>query len=379
MLKRWFDKTEPIGCHIGGDRVRLAQVQGMAAGAPRFVVAERPLPDVAGADPAYAPALSGLVREMRRSAPFRGSRVVSCLPPGCARYMTMRLAPMPAAELSKAAHWKLAAELSVGSETFKSAVLSVGTIRDGGKQKTEALVLCATIEQLDRHVAALADAGLQHVAIDDSACAIARCLGTPELAGGPAAGDRQVVLELREDDAFLAITAGADLVLVRPVGMGLSNLTKTLADLLEVPPAEARTLQERVSAGVATGAADGPPPNWHFAIPFSRARDAVADASRMYGRELARQVALSMYYYANASGAAAPETGVVVSDRAIDPAVLEAVTVQSGIDLAAFEPAESAPWAELRAATVGGDPGQWATAVGLSLYEHVMPVAREVA
>jgi hypothetical protein len=99
----------------------------------------------------------------------------------------------------------------------------------------------------------------------------------------------------------------------------------------------------------------------------------------MYGRELARQVALATYYYATAVTASAPETGVVVSDRTIDPAVLEAVAVQSGLDLATFAPRGGA-WASFAPADAGPhDPSTWATAVGLALYEHAATSAKEAA
>ena len=385
MLNRWLTRAEPIGCHICGGHVRLAQAQGLSAsGGPRIVVAEQSLPGGADGDgAAYDAAVAGLVREMLGSGGFRGRRVVSCAPPGAARYVTMRLAPMPPAELANAAHWKLASDLGTGTGAFRSAVLNVVEVRDGGKQKTEALVVSATLEQLERHAAIFAAAGLEHVAIDDPACAAARYTGLVGETGAPAAanGDRRVVLELREEEAILTVVSGADLAFVRPVGPGLSQLDKTLADLLEVTPAEALALHARALDAVRTGGGGGDdeaarPANWAFAVPFARAREAIADASRMYGRELARQVALAMYYYSTtAAPAAAPEAGVVVGDRSVDAAVLEPVTVQSGLDLSTFDPGANAAWAAL----AGRDASTWATAVGLSLYEHELPRAKEVA
>jgi Tfp pilus assembly PilM family ATPase len=386
MLKRWLNRAEPIGCHIGGGRVRLAQVQASSSDGPRIVAAERPLPDAGASDNhgTYDPAAVGaLLRDMIRSAPFRGSRVVTCPPPGAARYATMRLAPMPATDLAHAAHWKLASDLGIGTADFKSAVLNVVEVRDAGKQKTEAMVVSAPLADLDRHVEAVAAAGLEHVAIDDPACAISRCIGIPIGATGVgAAADPRVALDLRDEEAFLAIATGADLSFVRPVGPGLAQLNKMLADLLEITPAEALELQARVLAVVRIGGGGDDvsrPAKWPFAVSFQRAREAIADASRMYGRELARQVALAMYYYSTAATAAAPGTGVVVSDRTIDPAVLEAVTVQSGIDLAAFNPAGPGAWTSLLAGEPGRDPATWATAVGLSLYESAPPTAKEAA
>lgn len=385
MLKRWLNRAEPIGCHIGGGRVRLAQVQASSSDGPRIVAAERALPDaVAAHNPStYDPAaVGGLLRDMLRSAPFRGSRVVTCPPPGAARYATMRLAPMPAADLAHAAHWKLASDLGIGTADFKSAVLNVVEVRDAGKQKTEAMVVSATLANLDRHVEAVAVAGLEHLAIDDPACATSRCTGIAIDAAGTGAADSRVVLDLRDEEAFLAIATCADLSFVRPVGPGLVQLNKTLADLLEMTPAEAVELQTRVLAVVRIGGGGDDvarPANWPFAVSFQRAREAIADASRMYGRELARQVALAMYYYSTAATAAAPARGIVVSDRTIDPAVLEAVTVQSGIDLAAYNPAGLSAWTSLLAGEPGRDPATWATAVGLSLYESVPPTAKEAA
>ena len=65
----------------------------------------------------------------------------------------------------------------------------------------------------------------------------------------------------------------------------------------------------------------------------------------------------------------------LAGDDDVDPAVLEAVTVQSGLDLSTFDPRASAAWA----AVGQQDASTWATAVGLSLYEHELPRAKEVA
>jgi len=93
----------------------------------------------------------------------------------------------------------------------------------------------------------------------------------------------------------------------------------------------------------------------------------------MFGRELAREVALSMHHYATAFGTTAPESGTVVSDRVIDMAALEAVTVQSGIDFSAFTGGDRPAWAQAAAASPSGSAGVWACAVGLSMYTHEAP------
>ena len=376
MWNTWFNSGEAMGCDAGGGYLRLAQLQGMGNGSPRLVVAERELPQLPEEDPGYAAAVSGLLRDMLRSTPFKGARIVSCLPARQTHYRTMRLAPMPEQELPQAAHWKAAAELAIKPDALKSAVLLSGTIREGAKSKIEALVVAAAMDDLDRHLAILQRAAMKPVAIDASVCAVARCLGNDELWGADVPLQR-VILELRHDSTMLAVVGGTELAFARPVGEGLASLDQMLGDLLEVPAAEAHKLY---LAGIAAAPADGGD-DVELAPGFmvSRVRDAIADASRMYGRELARQVALSMHYYATTFNAAPPEIGTVVSDRTIDAAGLEAVTVQSGIDFTVFEAGGTAVGAQLQAELPGAELGAWAAAIGLSLYEHGLSGSRKVA
>ena len=378
MWNTLFKSGETIGCDGSGGYLRLAQVQGMRQGQPRLVVAEREMPQLAEEDPGYAAAVGGLLRDMLRSASFRGARVVSCLAGGAIHYRTMRLAPMPDAELPQAAHWKAAAELSMKPDALKSAVLLSATIREGAKQKIEALVVAAAVEELNRHVAVLQRAALKPVAIDASVCAVARCLGNDELWGADVPAQR-VILELRQDATMLAVVGGTELAFARPVGDGLKLLDQMLGDLLEVPPAEAHKLYLAGMASASTDAAGAADAELAPGFMGSRVREAIADASRMYGRELARQVALSMHYYATTFSAAPPEIGTVVSDRAMDAAGLEAVAVQSGIDFTAFDVGGTALGAQLLAEMPGAEMGAWAAAIGLSLYEHGLDGSRRAA
>jgi Tfp pilus assembly PilM family ATPase len=294
----------------------------------------------------------------------------------------MRLAPMPDAELPQAAHWKAAAELSIKPDALKSAVLLSATIREGAKPKIEALVVAAAVEELDRHIGVLKRASLKPIAIDASVCAVARCLGNDELWGADVPAQR-VILELRQDATMLAVVGGTELAFARPVGDGLALLDQMLGDLLEVPPAEAHKLylagMAASQAAAASGTAETADVELAPGFMASRVREAIADASRMYGRELARQVALSMHYYATTFSAAPPEIGTVVSDRAMDAAGLEAVAVQSGIEFTVFDAGSTTLGAQLLAELPGAEMGAWAAAIGLSLYEHGLDGSRRAA
>lgn len=373
MWNTWFSNHEAIGCDISAGHVRLAQVQGLDTGRPRLVVAERELPELAEDDPQQPRAVAGLLRDMLRAAPFRGTRVASCLPPRSLHYKTMRLAPMPANELPQAIHWKAAAELSLKPDAMKSAVLVSGTIREGSKPKIEALIVAAAVTELDRHLGLLQRAGIKPIAIDVPVCAAARCLGNAQLWNVDV--PQRVFLDLRQDAAMLAVVGGVELAFARPVGEGLAKLDQTIGELLEVNPARAHQLY------AATITIDPAAPDAEVAPGFmtSRVRDAIADGSRMYGRELARQVALSMHHYANAFNAAPPEIGTIVSERAIDLAGLEAVTVQSGIDFTPFDAGDAPIGAQLQAELPGAEVGAWTTVIGLSLYEYGLSGAREAA
>ena len=378
MSGRMNHHDYPIGCEVGVDAVRLAQVRSRS-GRTEVVVAEAviavpgagqhaPSPQAAGE--ATQAALREAVSEALRAARFTGRRVVSCVEPAAMKVRPVRLAPMPEAELASAAHWKVATELGVKAERLKCAVIPVGKVAEAGKTRTEAVVVAAEVEALERHAAALAAAGLEPVAIDLPTCAVARCLA--ETTG--AAEAATPTLELQRHAATLSASRGGRVAFLRGVGAGLGRVDDIVANLLDVSPAQVAALYHALATSVG-GASEWPLPD----LPAERVDKAVSDAWAMYGRELAREVALSLRYFCDTFGQPLQAAGVIVADAPVGREVIDVLLDQAGV---AFAPPDAAVFGRFPGATTGDaadDAGRWLTAVGLSLYYCAEHSDREAA
>jgi Tfp pilus assembly PilM family ATPase len=381
MLNRWFNPGRPIGCDIAGGRIRLAQVQA-AKGARSVVAAEQTIEGGFQADdPASRERLAGALRQTVRSAPFRGRRVVSCVPHRDVKYRPMRLAAIPDDELASAAHWKAASELGVKSDRLKSAVIQCGDVTDGGKTRREVLTVVGEVETLERHTALLVAAGLEPVALDLSACAVARCLSAAA-AGNDHADAPVPYLEFDRVTATLSVARGGRIRLIRGVGPGLARADELAASLLEVSPADAAAMRQSLAAEADTTLSPTP---WPLATcPPERARLAIADAWKMYGRELAREVSLSLRHFTDTFVEPLADAGVLLSETPLGREAVAVLEDQSGVAFAAAAGLPRSDWEAAVKDSAGvkdatGEPARWLTAIGLSLYDEQPAAGKSAA
>lgn len=365
----WFRRSRQplIGCEIDARCVRLAQMQ-RRGGQTRIAAASRPIP-AAGSicDEDRAAEIVAAIREAGRNGGFIGREAVTCLPNDALMLRTLRLANMPEAELLAAVQWKAAAELGLTADQVKSQILTSNTVTEGSKQKREVVAVTARIAQLDQHVRIMTEAGLHVRAIDSSTCAIARRL-TGALCGAPASPP-QVVLELREASATLAIVARGDILFVRPVGGGVEQMERLLANRLGLSGAEAAEVL--LALRRETG-------EWPLKqTPADRVRAALAEAARMYARDLAREISLSLSYYEEALSGEVPDAAVIVSADALPEEGRAALAQQTGVS---FQLAETAgtPWNSPPEVTTCVS-GAWLTSVGLSQYDEAPAAQKEAA
>lgn len=366
----WFRRSQQplIGCEIDARCVRLAQLRRQG-GRVVLLAASRPVPAPGSvADMERSAAVSAAIREMLRDGDFAGREAVTCLPNDAVILRTLRLANMPDADLLAAVQWKAAAELRLTAEQVKSQILTSNAISEAGKRKHEVVAVTATLDQLDQHVRTVTEAGLHIHAIDSSTCAIARRL-TSAACGAPASPP-QLVLELREASATLAIAARGDILFVRPVGGGMEQMERLLGNRLGLPAADAAAVHRLLRQG---NDADWPLKQ----APADRARLALGDAARMYARDLAREISLSLSYFEEALDGEVPDAAVVVSAEELPEEARSALALQTGVQFLAAE-APAAQWQsppEVSCCACGA----WLTSVGLSQYAEASGAQKEAA
>lgn len=111
-----------------------------------------------------------------RRGKFVGKQAVSALPAEMLRYKTLRLPPMPAEDMAQAVAWEAAERFQL-TENESLQHYHAGQVNQGNEQREEIILLAAENNAVYAHATAIKQAGLQPIAIDASAAALARLLG----------------------------------------------------------------------------------------------------------------------------------------------------------------------------------------------------------
>jgi Tfp pilus assembly PilM family ATPase len=314
---------------------------------------------------------------MFRAGDFRGRDVVSVLPAESLWYRTMRLAPMPDGELATAAHWVAAKEMGTHAESFKSAAFRLGGVKESGSQKVEVATIGADLKALDEHAELFVQAGMIPLAIDAASCAAARLLtdGGPEAAAEPGAGEPLLILEVGHQITTLAVARHGEVRFLRGFRGGAGRVAELLAQRLNVTLTQALAIRDsQAPAPAAALAATAEPP----ADDASPGRDAADDAWRMFARELARDVSLSLHHYSDALAGVLPLSGTMIGPRPAPPEFLDALGEATGLE---FRPASallSPRWPQALD-TPPEQLGAWVVACGLSTYRDATAVKGKVS
>src|SRR5690606_34783667 len=93
-------------------------------------------------------------------------------------YRRLRLAAMPTSELPTAVQWRAAKELALPIKAFQSSFYDVGQTQDQGRRCQDVIAVTATSTDVELAVNTLAQAGLEVVAVDAAAGALARALAS---------------------------------------------------------------------------------------------------------------------------------------------------------------------------------------------------------
>jgi Tfp pilus assembly PilM family ATPase len=370
MFGRWLSSSQPIGCDLGKRHIRMAQVHAWRSGAVRVTAESRAIPADCVEDPERRrAALPRLLRDMLRASDFRGRDVVSVLPSETLWYRTMRLAPMPDGELATAAHWVAAKELGTHADSFKSAAFRLGAVKESGAQKMEVAAIGADLRTLDEHAEMFVQAGMTPLAIDAASCAAARLLTDDnEAVLNPAGCDPLLILDVGHQATTLAIACRGTVKFLRGFRGGAARVVELLAQRLGITLTQAQAICDADATAAAAGAAPS-----EGAADEAPAREAADDAWRMFARELARDISLSLHHYCDSLGGAPPPSATTVGPCAAPEDFRAALGEATGLEFRQPAALLSPRWAQ----ALNSSPeqlGTWVVACGLSTYCEVAMV-----
>lgn len=246
----------PIGADFAAHGLNLVQAAPRDGGFTLMAAASLPYP-LARAELLAAPGeLARFVGSALASAPFRGRRVISALPPAEVRILPLTLPVAPNQSEAQAVARAATEQLGVDAA---NAVLDYYPIRgaDGDTSGRQVLVAASDKARVLDYLAMLEAARLEPVALDIGPAAIARLLAAIH---GSDIGQSTLLLNFGSARSFVTVIWGRRLMLDREIDFGEAQLAATLAAALELPPETATSLLREHGIGMgARGAADGDP------------------------------------------------------------------------------------------------------------------------
>lgn len=165
--------SHPIGVAVTAKDVCLAQLTSVGC-----VLEREPLSNgVAITDPNFHTETQRAIATALRRGKFTGKHAVSALPAEMLRYKTLRLPPMPEEDMGQAVAWEAAERLQL-TDSQSLQHYRAGQVNQGNEKREEIIILAAENNALYDHASAVKQAGLQPIAIDATAAALARLLGS---------------------------------------------------------------------------------------------------------------------------------------------------------------------------------------------------------
>lgn len=166
--------SNPIGIAVTAKDVCL--VQQTSSG---YVLEREPLlGGVAINEPNFHTETQRAIGAAFRRGKFAGKQAVSAMPAQMLRYKTLRLPPMPAEDMAQAVAWEAAERFQL-TESQSLQHYHAGQVNQGNEKREEIILLAAENNAVYEHATAVKQAGLQPIAIDATAAALARLLGNP--------------------------------------------------------------------------------------------------------------------------------------------------------------------------------------------------------
>lgn len=358
--KRW-----PIALDIGTDCVKMLQMQ--SAGGSMSVRAsghwQLPHSEPRSGEP-WRQLVVRAVKEMLQKGNFVGNRVITALSSNDLMITNVRLPIMSPAETDEAIRWEAKDRFGCDLAHDHLHFLHAGQTRQGADSCQEVILLAATSELVESHVAMLKEMGLSPEHIDAEPQAMFRSFER-RLRRQADENEISVVVDLGHSSTKVVVGRGRDLVLVKKIDIGGKDLAEAVAQHLNLSVEEAHELRLQIIGEHASADRD-PQSDGKTDDPNSMSWT-IIDAVRGKVEELGREIALCLRYCSVTFRGLRPRRVMLTGGQAYDPAVMELLGEQLNIECQVGQPLRGI---DTSGADLAGDRrgmlAEWNLCAGLS-------------
>ncbi len=249
-VKAIRSKALPIGIDFGTHSLKMAQMRQLGTGEYELVAAGyAEVPESAKKDPSARTRFFGdALKHLLRSQPFKGRQCVLSLPAETTFVQHIKMAKMPADQLTSSLQWELQGKLPYDPSKAIIRYVVAGEVYSGDEVKQELIVLAAGRHVVESHLALARRVKLTCVGVNVEPCAIVECFA--RLFHGADAGQRATLfLDIGSASTQVVIGHGAKLAFAKNLFIGGSKFDQVIADGMHIPLADAQALRRGPSEG----------------------------------------------------------------------------------------------------------------------------------
>jgi len=246
-------KSYDIGLHIGLERVNLMQLQPGVPG-PAVRAAASIIHGTSRDELISNPArLKQLVRRAFAGQPFRGTRVVTCLPSDHVKMLLLTYSMSEGTSEADAVIRELRERVHEGLDGM---VVDYITVRqEDPSRPKEAIVAMAARDKVTAYLDVLSESGLEVTALDVAPAALTRLLSWVSVAE-PATHPNLLLINFGATRSYLTVAWGRRLMLDRSIEFAEQRLLARLKNILDIAGPEAKRLLLERGFGASTGPDD---------------------------------------------------------------------------------------------------------------------------
>ncbi len=359
MLRSLMHKTPPIGLDIGIDGIRMLQLDAIGKAVSAVAAARWKFPDAAVFDPQLRRTHAvDAVRQMLADGDFRGRKVVTCLGGDDLIIKQARLPRLSDSERRAAVQWEANDRFGfqVSPELLHHVV--AGEVRVGNEIRDELILLGATDEAVDSHVAMLGEMGVTPVCIDAEPAGLFRPFERFLRRGGDV-NTASILVDIGAAHTWVVFARGRKVGFLKSIDIGGRHFSEAVAEQLHMEYSEAVELRRQTAADCDDADGKG-----------AQVRRAVFDAIRPVAEDLTREISLCLRYCSVTFRGSRPERVTVVGSQAHDPTLLELMNEYISVECELGRPLRGV---DLSQVELGGDHrgplSEWSVAAGLALRE----------
>jgi len=381
--KRW-----PIALDLGAQSLKMLQMQRGPSGLSVRASGRYRFPASAAPDSEDWRRLAvRAVREILAGNGFRGTAVVSAIPSRQLKIRNVRLPGLSPDEMRQAVQWEAKERFGCDFTPDRLFHLRAGKVRQGAENCEEVILLGATAEVVEGHLALLKAMGLTPERIEAEPLAVFRPFERV-LRRRSDSDAVSVIVDTGHTATNVVVARGQHVLLIKSLEVGGRDLTQAVAKQLNVSGEEAEELRvqtfrpPRVEAGGEAGdqTGDDEAEKPDAAAASDGVNWTVLDAVRGVVEAMTREIALCLRYCSVTLRGLRPQRVTVVGGGAYDAALVRRLGEQLGVPCEVGQPLRGL---DTSLVDLGSDRrgvlAEWAVCAGLALHDAPAASNRKAA